>query len=100
MRSRTKRGVDTRIDDQMRNVNVFRTKFARHALRGCTQAGFGARKRRIADAAANASGRAGKEMQPLPRGSISRPLRVRSGTGMQLIPDLAKHALGRSSSGN
>ena len=55
------RGVDAGIDDQMRDMDVFGPELPRHALRHRAQAGLGAGERRIADAAANAGGSAGKE---------------------------------------
>src|SRR5262249_31617023 len=54
-------GVDAGVDDEMRDMDVLRPELPRHALGDGAQAELGARKRRIADAAANARGRAGEE---------------------------------------
>src|SRR5260370_30683471 len=54
-------GVNTGIDDQMRDMDALRAKLARRALRYSAQAEFGAGKGGIADPAAHSRSGAGKE---------------------------------------
>jgi hypothetical protein len=90
-------GVDSGVDDEMRDVDVLWAELARHALRHRAQAGLGAGERRIADAAAHARGRAGEEdaalaaWQHQPGGLAPAEEAGIAGE----LPDLAKYALRR-----
>src|SRR6202011_206870 len=53
--------IDTGIDNQVRDVDVLLSQFARHRLRHRAQAEFGAGKGRVTRAAAQARGGAGEE---------------------------------------
>src|SRR5580704_11952830 len=54
-------GIDSGIDDQMRDMDVFRSQFPRHRLRHRAQAEFCAGECRIAAATAKRGGGAGEE---------------------------------------
>ena len=59
------RRVDAGVDDEMRDVDVLRSQFARHALRHGAQAELGAGEGGIADAAAQARRRAREQDRAL-----------------------------------
>src|SRR5262249_55050991 len=94
-------GVDAGVDDEMRDMDVLRPELPRHALGDGAQAELGARKRRIADAAANARGRAGEEDAALAaRQHQAGGFASGQETGVaRHLPDLAEHPLGRLEQG-
>src|SRR5882672_11186170 len=89
-------GIDAGIDDQMGDVDVLRSEFARHRLRHRAQSEFGAGEGRKAAAAAQGGGGAGKEDVALaPRQHQPRRFATGDKAGPAgHFPHLAEHAVG------
>jgi hypothetical protein len=90
------RGIDPGVNDQMGDVDILWTEFARRTLRHRAQAEFGAGKGSIADTAAHPGGGASEEnVAPTARQHQAR--RLATGQKARVtghLPDLAKHPLG------
>src|SRR5262245_12128749 len=89
-------GVDSRIDHEMRDVDILRPELARHRLRDHAQPGFRGGERGVADTAAQARGRTGKEDCPTAaRQHQARGFAPGDEAGVAgHFPDLAEHSLG------
>src|SRR5215831_13601360 len=89
-------GVNTGIDDEMRDVDILRPQFARHCLRDSAQAKFSASERRKAGAATERGGRTGEEDVARPARN-HQPSRLAAGEEAGIarhLPHLTEHALG------
>src|SRR5262249_30011221 len=89
-------GVDTGIDNEMRDVDILRPQLARHRLRNRPQAELGAGKSSIPGTAAQRRSRPGKEYFP-PAARHHQPRRLAAGEEAGIaghLPDFAEHALG------
>src|SRR5262249_43152646 len=87
---------DTGIDDEMGDVDVLRSQFARHRLRHCAQAEFRAGEGGIAAATAQRRGRAGEEdIAAAPRQHQPCGFAAREEAGIAgHLPDLPEYAFG------
>src|SRR5215472_9729933 len=88
--------IDAGVDDEMRDVDILWSKFARRTLCDSAQAEFCRGERSVADAAAQTGGRTGEE-------NASAPARDHQACGFAPcdksrvtghLPDLAEHAVG------
>ena len=91
------RRIDAGVDDQMGDVDVFRTQFACGRLRNGAQAELGAGKGRVACSAAQGRRGAREEDVALaPRQHQARRFAAGQEAGITgHLPDLPEHALGR-----
>jgi len=89
-------GIDAGIDDQVCDVDVFRSQFAGHGLRHRAQSELGAGKCRVAGAAAQGCGGAGEENVALPsfQHQASRFAACQEARPARHLPDFPEHAVG------
>src|SRR5271170_878113 len=87
--------IHSRIDYQMRDVDILRPEFARGALRNRAQAEFRSRKCRVSDSAADTRRRSRKENRSAPaRQHHARRLPARDKPGIaRHFPHLAEDAV-------